>query len=119
MEKIKIGDWVVDDEGDICQVSRVEYDTTNRGERDFTTWVEQNYPLVFKQYMKSKEDYLDDNDEIYGYWESVRNNGSINGSKMLCTERRYIKGVYPTKEVAMIHASVINADLENEDEELI
>lgn len=116
MQKIKIGDWVVDDEGDICQVERIDYDTNNRGENDFTEWVRDNFPNVYKTYIKNKENDLEPSDEIWGKWESARNNRNIDSRRLLCTEREYIKGAYPTKEVAMIHASVINADLENNDE---
>lgn len=113
MEKIKIGDWVVDDEGDICQVERIDYDTMSLGEREFTNWVKEHYPQVHKRYIKNKENQLEPTDEVWGHWKSGGKNPHVDGTQLLCTERRFIKGVYPNKEVAMIHASVISADLQD------
>jgi len=80
---IKRGDWVVDNMGEYCQVTRIVHD--------------HKYP---------------EDDQIYGLWLNITR-GEWKPSEALFSHRYTIVGSYPTKEVAQIHASVQNSIYES------
>jgi uncharacterized protein YeaO (DUF488 family) len=117
IEDIKVGDWVVDRMGDYCQVVKVRYmeDDDVPPNDAFILWIGEHHPDMFKQFQEQYKQEVHELDDIYGNW--ISSDKPLTARKgFISVEREDIVGVYPTKEVAMIHATVQAIKTEDNDD---
>lgn len=88
---LKVGNWVVDDMGEWCKITRIDW------------FDDRNFP---------------DEDKIWGYWGNAEDGNDNTNSIELFTRRDCIVSKHRTKKEAIKYAEFVLSTIEEEDDDI-